>query len=350
MKKILLFCLIIFSAKISAQSSRDALAPKSKPEDALTKQLFSTTICTTSLEETLLFYRDGMGLTVNGPLKLDAKTKAEERKLYDIPADIDWETYILERPSVPSAIKVRLMVLNKPTPTIHKSWNSLEYGPFSMGFPNTKQVQVDSLIRKKGFGAQAAMNVYPVEAADKSKYTVYETIFNGPDFVKGVGITRGDGMPQLSPIDENTKMGGPGYSAMILKNSQEFIDFMVNILGLELRADRVWTTSGALGAPVGTKYRFALVYAKGAANGHLLLLEFLNAEGIDVGVPMKIPNRGLGCWTFPCKNIQTVFESAKAQKIKVLHEPTMHTSPLYGTRKVMTLIAPNGFLIELFQE
>jgi hypothetical protein len=344
----LLFVLSFF--KISAQSSRDALAPKSKPEDALTKQLYGTTICTTSLEENLLFYRDGMGLTVNGPIKLDPKSKDEERKLYDIPKDIDWELYILERPTVPSAIKIRLMVLNKPTPTIHNSWNSLEFGPFSMGFPNTKQASVDSLIRKKGFGAQAAMNIYPVAAADNSKYTVYETIFNGPDFVKGVGITRGDGMPQLSPVDEKTSMGGPGYSAMILKNSQEFIDFMVNTLGMELRADRVWTTSGALGVPPGTKYRFALVYAKGAANGHQLLLEFLNVDGIDVGVPMKIPNRGLGCWTFPCKNLQLVFENAKAQKIKILHEPMMHNSPLYGSRKVMTLLAPNGFLVELFQE
>lgn len=345
---IIVFCLA-FHCTIS-QSSRDALAPKSKPEEALTKQLYGATICTTSLEESLLFYRDGMGLTVRGPIAIDSQTKALERKMYDIPKDIDWQLYILERDNVPSAIKIRLMVLNKPTPTIHKSWNSLEYGPFSLGFPNLKQAQVDSLIRKKGFGAQAPMNVYPVSAADGSKYTVYETIFNGPDFVKGVGITRGDGMPQLSPVDEKTSMGGPGYSAMILKNSQQFIDFLTNTLGLELRADRVWTTSGALGVPVGTQYRFALVYAKGATNGHQLLLEFLNAEGIDTGVPMKIPNRGLGCWTFPCKNLNTVFMNAQKQGIKVIFPPTAINSPFYGKHKTMTLLAPNGFLVELFEE
>ena len=220
-------CLLLTIANtLFGQSSRDALAPKSTADQALTKQLFGATICTTSLEETKLFYVEGMGMNLRGPVEVDAKTKAIERKLYDIPADIDWQLYFLERTAVPSAIKIRLMVLNKPTPTIHQSWNSLEYGPFSLGFPNTKQPLVDSLIRKKGFGAQAStMNVYPVAAADNSKYTVYETIFNGPDFVKGVGITRGNGMPQLSPADPVTGMGGPGYSAMILKNSQQFIDY-----------------------------------------------------------------------------------------------------------------------------
>jgi catechol 2,3-dioxygenase-like lactoylglutathione lyase family enzyme len=346
------FCLTLgMVTSVFGQSSRDALAPKSKTDDALTKQLFGATICTTSLEATRLFYEKGMGLSLRGPVAMSTKTKAIERKMYDIPTDIDWQLYFLERPTVPSAIKIRLMVLNKPTPTIHNSWNSLEYGPFSLGFPNTKQPLVDSLIRKIGFGAQAnTMNVYPVASADNSKYTVYETIFNGPDFVKGVGITRGDGMPQLSPTDATTGMGGPGYSAMILKNAQQFIDFMVNTLGMELRADRVWETSGALGVPAGTKYRFALVYAKGATSGHQLLLEFLNAEGIDTGVAMKIPNRGLGCWTFPCKDLDAVWANAKAQHINIIQPPTIYESLFYGKHKSMTMLAPNGFLIELFQE
>jgi hypothetical protein len=40
MKKVFLLLLMLFSPKIVAQSSRDALAPKSKPEDALTKRQF----------------------------------------------------------------------------------------------------------------------------------------------------------------------------------------------------------------------------------------------------------------------------------------------------------------------
>ncbi len=330
-----------------AQKGRDSQAPNSSEADALVQPLWGTTICTTSLEETRLFYEKGFGLSVTGPTKQDLKVKAQERKLYDIPKDIDWELYVMERPNTPS-LKVRVMVLNKPTPTIHKSWNTLELGILAMGFPNEKQQIVDSTMRKVGFGAWAPMNIYAVEALDKSKYTVYETIFNGPDFVKGVGITRGDGMAQLSPIDANG-MGGPAYSSAIINNSDAMIDFCVNVMGYEVRSDRIWTTSGALGVPAGTSYRFLTIYAKGSRWGHLLFVEFKNQKAFETGIAKKIPNRGLSCWTFPAKDLNEVHQKAKKMGLKFIQEPIEINSPYYGKRKSMTLYAPNGLMIEIFQ-
>jgi hypothetical protein len=343
-KKTLFFILI--SMNLFAQKGRDSQAPSSSEADALTMPLWGTTICTVSLEETRLFYEKGFGLTVTGPIKQDPKVKAQERKLYDIPKDIDWDLYTMERVNTPS-LKVRVMVLNKPTPTIHQSWNTLELGILAMGFPNEKQTIVDSSMRKVGFGSYAPLNIYQVEALDKSKYTVYETIFNGPDFVKGVGITRGDGMAQLSPTDANG-MGGPAYSSAIIPDSEAMIDFCVNVLGYEVRSDRIWTTSGALGVP-NAVYRFLTIYAKGSRWGHLLFVEFKNKNAYEVGVAKKIPNRGLGCWTFPTKDLNEVYQRAKAKGLKFIQEPTEINSPYYGKRKVMTLFAPNGLLIEIFQ-
>jgi len=353
MKKLFLhlaFCLPVFLVNQSVLGqNRDTQAPKSSEADALTLPLYGATLCTTSLEETRLFYEKGFGLTLNGPIKQDKKSKAQARKLYDIAADIDWELYVLERPNVPS-MRVRVMVLNKPTPTIHKSWNTLELGVLAMGFPNDIQPKLDSTMRRIGFGAWAPMNVYQVDAADKSKYTVYETIFNGPDFVKGVGITRGDGLPPLSPTDPLTGYGGPGYSSVIVDNSDQILDFYVNVLGYEVRSDRIWTTSGALGVPAGTQYRFLTVYAKGSRWGHLLFIEFKNQKAYDVGVAKKIPNRGLGCWTFPCRDLDKVYQSAKAKGYQIVQAPMRHNSPYFGNKKVMTLLAPNGFLVEIFQQ
>lgn len=342
------FLLLVF---ISSQAqNKDPLAPQSKPEDALTKQLYGATLCTFSLEENILFYVKGMGMSLRGPVQVDKKTKELERKMWQIPADIDWELYILERPSLPSAVKIRLLLLNKATPSIHKSWNSLELGPFSLGFPNTKQASTDSLIRKLGFGAQAPMTVYQVSAADGSKYDVHETIFNGPDFVKGVGIFRGSGMPQLSPVDEKNRMGGPAYAAQVVKDSDKVLAFYTDILGLELRADREWTTSGALGAPAGTRYRFALVYAKGTTHGHLLFIDYRNQTPIDPGVQPRLPNRGLGMLTFPCKSLEEVRKRAEKAGLKTFSEIQKYISPLFGDKKSMTLLAPNGLLIELFEQ
>ncbi len=349
MKKILFICLFLSGAQaVLAQASRDSQAPRSAEADALTGQLYGATICTASLEETRLFYEKGFGMVVRGPIFTSQKTKAIERKLYDIPASIDWELYVLERPNVPS-LKVRVLVLNKPTPSIHQSWNTLELGVLALGFPNAVQPKLDSTMRRIGFGSWAAMNTYAVEALDKSKYTVYETIFNGPDFVKGVGITRGDGMDQLGPLEANG-YGGPAYSSVVVDNSEQIIDFYVNVMGYEIRADRIWETSGALGVPAGTKYRFLTAYAKGARWGHLLFIEFKNQTAYETGVPKKVPNRGVGMWTFPCKNIDEVLKRAKAKNYKIVHEPLQYLSPYYGKRRAFTMLAPNGFLVEVFQQ
>jgi hypothetical protein len=344
----LIFGLMPITENASAQANRDSQAPRSNVADALTGQLFGATICTVSLEETRLFYEKGFKMTIRGPIAVDKKTKRIERKLYDIPANIDWDLYIMERPSTPS-LKIRLMVLNKPTPTIHQSWNTLELGILGLGFPNSIQPEVDSALRKIGFGAWAKMNIYPVEALDKSKYTVYETIFNGPDFVKGVGITRGDGMEQLGPLEENG-YGGPAYSSMVVNNSDQIIDFYTTVLDYEVRTDRVWETSGALGVPAGTKYRFLTLYSKGAHWGHILFVDFKNQTAFETGVPKKIPNRGVGLWTFPCKNVDEMYKRAKAKNCTIVQKPMEYESPYYGKRKAFTLYAPNGFLIEIFQE
>ena len=83
----------------------------------------------------------------------------------------------------------------------------------------------------------------------------------------------GDGMPQLGPVDPATGRGGPIYSALIIENSDDVLAFYVDGLGLELRSDRQFKSSGskgALGVPDGTE-RF------------LVSLVDLNLNGFDHG-------------------------------------------------------------------
>jgi catechol 2,3-dioxygenase-like lactoylglutathione lyase family enzyme len=337
----------------SSAQNRDNQAAKSRAEDALTRPLFGATICTNSLAETRLFYEQGLGMRLRGPLPLSAKQKATERALYQIPARLDWQTYLLDRPGTEGMV-LRVMLLNRPVPAIHQSWNSLELGPFSLGFPNTRQAQLDSLVRKLGFGAQAPMNVYPVPAADGSRYTISETIFNGPDFVKSVGVMRGDGMNQLSPTGPDG-LGGPGYSAQVVADADAMLRFYVDVLGLEVRSDRVWTTSGALGVPAGTQYRFLTVYAKGASWGHILFIQYTNQLPIDpaagpTGVAPRLPNRGIGAWTFRCRDVPEVYRRLQAGGYVIVQKPTLVNSVYFGTKLAMTALAPNGFLVELIQD
>ena len=330
---------------------KDPLAPTPLAENALTEGLHTATLATTSLDSIKAFYVQAMGMTLEGPLTLDAETKALQRKLWDIPAMVDWDVYRLYRPSVPELIQIRLMVLRQATPHIHKSWHARELGPFSLGFPNLNQAKLDKELRELGFGSMAPMQEGTIPRPDGSSYRYIETIYKAPDFLHAVGIERKDGMPQLAPCDTLTEKGGPGYSAMIVADSDAFLAFLTEVLDLELRSDRHWKTStgSALGMEEDVPFRFSLVYAKGEAHNHLLCLDYEDDQFISLDVAPKVPNQGLGMWTFQTSSVDSIRQRALANDIQVVYGPVDYESPLLGKRKVMTLLAPNGFLVEVFE-
>ena len=350
---LLLFLAALLSVKAIAESSNDLLAAESKVEDALAGPLHTVTVATTSLEESLLFYRDGLGLQVEGPIDLSRKVKARQRALWGIPKTIDWELYFFSRQGVAEAATIRLLVLDTPTPSIHSDWSALALGPFSMGFPNTVQTALDAKMRRLGFGALNELEKYNLPRRDGTEYPMLETIFNGPDFVHAVGIYRGGDMMQLGPVEENSGMGGPAYSALVVEDSDAMIDFLVDVLGLELRSDRMFKSAGSKGAlnvPDGTVFRFSIIYSKGATTGHLLLVDYQNQEPVDNGVAPRLPNRGIGMWTFPVSDLQQVLSNAAEAGIKPYAKPVELNTPTTGKSQVATFLAPNGFLIEVFEE
>lgn len=312
--------------------------------------LHTATLATLDLEQYHKFYVEAMEMTLEGPLVIDKDTKRKQRQLWAIPETIDWDTYRLHRPEVPGLIQIRLMVLKTKTPSIHRSYSSREEGPFSLGFPNGDQYQLDKELKERGFDTMAPIQVGTIELPTGKSYRYIETIYKAPDFLHAVGIERMDGMPPLSPIDENTKKGGPGYSAMVVPESDKMLAFLIDVLDLELRADRTWEASpdGALGIPAGVPFRFALVYAKGTAKNHLLFLDYKDGIFESIDVAPKIPNRGLGMWTFETTDIQAIYKRAIKNGVEVISSPFEYHDPILGEKQVMTMLAPNGFLIEIF--
>ncbi len=351
---LLLACLGLLPAAGIGQDAepKDALAPISRSENALTGSLHTVTISTNSLEESLLFYQDGQGLKVTGPIKSSYITKRRQRKLWGIPRGTKWDLYLLRRNGVPGTVQIRLLVLREQAPAIHRSWSALELGPLSLGFPNLQPARQDERLRQLGFGSLNKMEVYPVPRPDGSTYQISETIFNAPDFVHAVSIHRGDGMSQLGPIDPKSGLGGPAYSAQVIEDSDRVLAFYTDVLGLELRSDRTWTTrneGSALQVPPGTIFRFSIVYAKGATSGHLLFVDYKNRETIAPNTEPRVPNRGIGMWSFPTRNLEIVLKRAREQNIAIVRKPTHYKSPALGDARAATLLAPNGFLVEIFE-
>ena len=336
-----------------AQDDFDALAPQTNKADALALPLHTITVATNSLAESLHFYCDGLGLTARGPITVREDVKTQQRQLWGLGADIDWDLYLLHRPDVSGVGQIQLLVMHGSQPAMHTSWSALELGPFSMGFPNLNNITQDDKMRGLGFGALNRIEIYEVPRTDGEMYEIQETIFAGPDFVHAVGIHRGDGMSQLGAVDAQTGLGGPAYSAQVIKNSDKVLAFYTDVLGLEVRQDRVWEsagTDGALNVPDGTEFRFAILFAKGyGPGGHLLFVEYKNREPIDSGVAPRLPHRGIGMWSFEVRDLDQVLKNAEAFGAETVYGPLTYESPVMGHVRVATLLAPNNFMVEVFE-
>ena len=331
---------------------RDSLDPLTDGADRLAGPLRAATVCTASPGLHRLFFADGLGMEMDGPLHQTDADRAACRARWGIEDGVSWDLYHLARPGVPEAATVRLLALDRATPSVHRSWSPHALGPFSLGFPCDELEALDGHVRRLSFGALNPMSAYRVPRPDGSDYGIQETIFGAPDFVHAVGVSRRDGMPQLGPTDREGR-GGPAYTAYVTDDSDALVAFFTGVLGWELRSDREWESTGETGAmqnPEGTVFRFAILYARGARTGHVLVVHFRTLEPAPPAAPPRPPNRGLTMWTFPVHDLDEVRRRAVAAGAPVVWGPGPVADPLWGEGRAMTVLTPDGFTVELYED
>jgi catechol 2,3-dioxygenase-like lactoylglutathione lyase family enzyme len=335
----------------------DTMSPASSKADALALPLQVVTLSTRDISAIERFYVDGLGMTLTGPVEVEADVQARQAELWDMPEGLGWQEYHLTRPGADihgrPAMAIRVLVVDQDVPSVHESWDSRSYGGFSMGFPNKDQIGLDAKIRGLGFGARgSSAEIYDVPRTDGSMYSIHETIFDAPDHVHAVGIDR-VGMLPLGAVDSDTGLGGPGYSAQVIDDSDTVLAFYTGVLGLEVRRDSIFKSAGSDGAmalPDGTEFRFTILMSPGhGPGGHMLFVDFTNIEGIDSGVAPRVPHLGIGMWSYPVTSLDEVLRRAREAGTPVVHAPVEIADPLHGNVRTATLLAPNEFLIEVFE-
>ena len=353
----LLAAIALCAASLAVQAqqqpaqARDPLAPRTSAESAATGALHTTTICTDDLAGSLRLYRDGLGMRVRGPIAVPGRVRQTQNALWGMSPSERWTLYLIDRHKVDLAVRIRLLVFDKPGPAIRKTWDPREPGPFTLGFPTTNLPALDARIRTVGFASLAPMEQSQVPRPDGSKYGLMESVFKGPDKVHAVGVSRLDDMPQLGPVDPATGHGGPAYSAQVVVNSDAVIAFYRDVLGLELRSDREWKSgpTSAIGLPAGTPFRLSLVYSPGASTGQLLLMDFRDGTAPSSGVAPRPPNRGIGVYSFPVRSLDATAVRIRAAGVTIVSGPVSYDSPDLGPLRAMTVLAPNGVVVELFE-
>lgn len=332
---------------------KDLTIPVSKAEDALCFQLHTVTLTTANLDSARRFFVQGMGMQLSGPIKLNTLQKRTLIKQWELPAGLDWQLYELSRPSVPDNIRIRLLVVARPTALIHESYQVRELGSFGLGFPNAKQVLLDQELQSLGFSAKAPLQTTILPKPDGGQYRDWEATYMGPDFVHYTGIERGNGMPQLAAYDTVTGKGGPGYTSMVVTGmSDAMISFFRYVLGWEVRRDVELTTGkgSPLGLEEGIKYRYTIAYAKGASSGHIQMMDFRDGVKITPKTKPRLPNRGIGMYTVFTKNLDEVRSLAIQQNAQILSDITSYEDPIHGRVRSLLLVAPNETVFEVLEK
>ena len=157
-------------------------------------------------------------------------------------------------------------------------------------------------------------------------------------------MSRGRDLRPLGGIDPATGLGGPAYSSLIVEDAAAMIKFFTEILDYEVRSDRQWVAFQP-------QFRYVTLHAQGARTGNLGLVEYAAADRKPAtsGVIPRPPNRGLGGWTIPVRQLDATLERAKLQRVTVVSAAMAYVDPRFGRVRIATVLAPNGLLVELIE-
>lgn len=337
-------CLSLVTHGAWAQNATDVMASTAAAEGANTGPLHTVTFITPDLAGLRRLYENGMGLTVTGPYPLPAETRRIQQQLWGLPEDLGYELYLFQRPGVDGTIQMRVIVTDRPTPPMRDSWNRQQLGPYGMGFPTLDVYAWDDELRALGFErAVPEVEVFEVAAPNGDSYPVTEAPFLGPEYLRIIAIGRGGGRPQVGAYDESTGRGGPVYATQIVDDADAMIAFFTTVLDMELRSDRMWREYAV-------PFRFALIHAKGSQTGHTPLVEYADEHEIPGLAPPRPPNRGMAMWSYEVKDLDGILARAEAAGVSVTGSLISYNSPSFGSHRAATFLAPNGFMIEVFEK
>jgi hypothetical protein len=81
----------------------------------------------------------------------------------------------------------------------------------------------------------------------------------------------------------------------------------------------------------------------------MLFLDYRENTLEGSGAAPRAPNRGLAMWSYPVRDFEEIQRRVEKAKVPVVHGPVSYESPSLGKHRVMTVRAPNGFMVELFE-
>lgn len=330
--------------------TEDIFVPKSAPEDALVGPLHTVTYVTGDKQRLDKALRRGYGLTSTGWLDSDKSDLAAISQYLGIPLSENWQYCCYNKAGTGSNVQVRVLSVDGSMPAIRPAYDGLHVGGATISFPIEDLRAHEQIMRTLGFSSTVGVKEMEFQSPTGETYISAEIVYEGPDNIFLLGVTRPPIFVPVGPIDPETGMGGAAYSARCTQNTNATVEFLEVVLGYEIRRDVAFSVGekSAINLPEGTTERFVQAFAPGSSTGYLVLMDHGERTKAAAAPSHAPPNRGIGIWSFPTKDLAEVHTRALKHGASILKSPALRVSPGIPETQTLLLQDPDGMLIEVF--
>ncbi len=328
----------------------DIFVPKSKPSDALVGPLHTVTYVTADSGTANRIFSEGYGLDAVAHYNPDGAELRTANAYLGFAPEHEWTATTYAKTGEGSNMQIRVIGLREETPLVRPTYEGLYKGGATMSFPIADLRAHEQ--RMLALGVESTMGVKEIEFTSPAgeTYVSAEIVYKAPEFIFVMGVTRPDIFVPVGPMDPESGIGGPAYSARCIDTADETSAFFTEVLGYEIRRDMPLAVEGpsAINLPEGTEERFMQAFAPGASSGYALFMDHGDATKKAV-TNFGPPNRGIVMWSFPTARLDEVYARAQNAGTEILHAPSERHSPCLPFGRTLLMKDPDGFPIEVFE-
>lgn len=330
--------------------SEDLFVARSRPEDAVVGPLHTVTYVTGNRDAVESSLVRGLDMESSG---WSTPNETERRRLndyYGMPATSTWDACCFFRTGAAANVQIRVIAMREATPIVRPAIDGRYLGGLSIGFPMTDLHAHEAKMNALGIEASVGVKKMEFTGPGGEVYVSAEIHFMAEDNVFLLGVRRPDAFVPVGPIDAETGIGAPAYSARCVDNPKDVMHFLESVLGFEIRRDATFAVADPSGLRLteGMSERFIQAFAPGASSGYLVLLDHADENKPSPAPTVGPPSRGMCMWSLPSKDIDGVHAKALAEGTKVLQEPAERSSLFLPKTRTLLLQDPAGFPIEIF--
>jgi len=268
------------------------------------------TICTSDLSAITSFYKEELGLSINGPHELEAEEKEKLSAFWDIPLTLGFDVYSLSTGEGITELHTRIIHIHEETPYFRGSYDVKELGPYMIDMTMNHEQKI-------------------VKAPGKYLCRTVEASYGETNLELG-----------------NRVQDKPLFATFMSDKIEEELLLFTHVLGLSLQPDLTNNASnGSNGKDSIHNYKIS---ARDGEGYRLMLVGYEEDDCIDLEEAPRLPNQGMVMWSFETRDIGEVLARAHAKEVKIYRTPRKLSTPLLGEVIALTLLSSTGYIIEVY--